>query len=742
MGICWPNYGLFSIQISCQDNNGGTDSGSSGTGTDTGDRHRNRDRYRDRSSNDNNSSSGNTNNNTNKSGTSGTSSGSSSSSSTGSSSSTSSSSSSTVQSKLKSGEVSILFTGDIRSAVDSVKIRNSDGVTKNIGGIAKIASKINTIEQSYPDSFIFDAGNFTGSTIFRTVTASNGTELKALGKAGYDAVNLGYNEFNLGSNALRQMILRGKNAQTKTSAATSTTTTTTASSTTTGTDSANTNTTGMPYIVGPGVNWDKSSGTSASRLKRILRTYGAASYQIIEKENTKVAVFGLMDEEAVNEASNGGVTFSDYLDYAQSVMKKIKKKKPDMIVCLVNCGKDETAGDGAADLAKDLSDVDVMITSGTGEELTEAVTEGNTSIVSAGTRGQYLGQLLMKKKNGNYVVKKYKLTAIKSDTSNDSTVQSVVNTGISKINSTVFKNSGFSYNTSLGTNRYTFHTAAQMGENEAEDKLGDLLADSFAYTAKRAGVDADVAFIAKGELKDTLYKGSLKTADIYNAMCTGNMSDPKGYDLVSFYLKGSELKNLAEIDASVANDMPKARLFFSGLSYTVNEHRLKLNRATDIKLISRSGETTPISSGKLYRVVCDTYFTGIMDEIMTKGHSMLQITPKDAEGNELAAGKFMPVKARNWYAVSKYIKDKGGVPSYYAKTHNRKILSNSFSPVALFKQANSFARIVYAVVLIPIVVIIGLLLFFRQRKNRRRGYSSSMFGRGRGRTKRYKSKFR
>ena len=129
----------------------------------------------------------------------------------------------------------------------------------------------------------------------------------------------------------------------------------------------------------------------------------------------------------------------------------------------------------------------------------------------------------MKKKNGNYVVKKYKLTAIKSDTSNDSTVQSVVNTGISKINSTVFKNSGFSYNTSLGTNRYTFHTAAQMGENEAEDKLGDLLADSFAYTAKRAGVDADVAFIAKGELKDTLYKGSLKTADIYNAMCTGNM---------------------------------------------------------------------------------------------------------------------------------------------------------------------------------------------------------------------------
>jgi 2',3'-cyclic-nucleotide 2'-phosphodiesterase (5'-nucleotidase family) len=577
------------------------------------------------------------------------------------------------------------------------------------------------------------------------VTASNGTELKALGKAGYDAVNLGYNEFNLGSNALRQMILRGKNAQTKTSA---TTTTTTTSSTATGTTAANTNTTGMPYIVGPGVNWDKSSGTSASRLKRILRTYGAASYKIIEKEDTKVAVFGLMDEEALNEASNGGVTFSDYLDYAKGVMSKIKKKKPDMIVCLVNCGKDETAKDGAAGLAKDLSDVDVMITSGTGEKLTEAVTEGNTTIVSAGTRGQYLGQLLMKKKSGSYVVKKYKLAAIQADTSSDSTVQSVVNSGISKINGAVFRNSGFSYNTSLGTNSYTFHTAAQMGSNAGEDKLGDLLADSFAYTAKRAGTDADVAFIARGEITDTLYKGSLKTADIYNAMCTGgSMSEPKGYDLVSFYLKGSELRNLAEIDASVANDTPKARLFFSGLSYTVNEHRLKLNRATDVKLVNRNGETSQIKSGKLYLVVCDTYFTGIMDDIMSKGHSMLQITPKDAGGNELAAGKYLAVRngtrsVKNWYAVSKYIKSRGGVPAYYSKTHNRKILSNSLSPVALFKQANSFARIVYAVVLIPIVVIIGLLLFFRQRKNRRRGYSSSMFGSGRGRTKRYKSKFR
>lgn len=88
------------------------------------------------------------------------------------------------------------------------------------------------------------------------------------------------------------------------------------------------------------------------------------------------------------------------------------------------------------------------------------------------------------------------------------------------------------------------------------------------------------------------------------------------------------------------------------------------------------------------------------------------------------------------------MKSQGSISQYYSTTHNRKNISTSFGPVALFKQANSFARIVYALILIPIVIIIGLIIFFRRRNSMKRGYSTSMFGTGRKRTKRYKSKFR
>lgn len=651
-------------------------------------------------------------------------------------------STSTTTSKLKSGEVSILFTGDINSCLDTVKSRGSSGSTTYGGGIARVAGKVSSIEQSYPDSFLFDAGNFSKGTVFQTLFDSNASELKALGSAGYDAVNLGQNEFGFGTKALQSMILKAKNAQTKT--------TTSATTTTTTTTTTDTTTTGMPYIVGPNVDWTKSTGSSAYDLQRALSKYGAASYKMITKEDTKIAVFGLMDEEAVKEASNGGVEYKDYLDYAQSTVKAIKKKKPDMIVCLANCGKNEKSTDGASKLASKVSDIDLIITSGTKEALETPTTQGDTTIVSAGSDTQYLGQLLMKKKSGKYTVKKYKLVSLTSGTAKDSATSSTVSSAISKLNSTLFSKYSLSYGGTLATNKRVFRTASTFGKEQREEPLGDLMSDAYTYASKKDGTKADVSFIAKGEVTNTLYKGSVTAGDVYNAMCTGSdISNMQGYDVVRVYLKGSELKNLAEIDASISNDMMKTRLYFSGLSYTVNEHRLKLNRATDIKLVNSKGETSPISNTKLYCVVCDMYFLNMLDDVMIKGHSMLKVEPKNSKGNAIASSKYENYalksggkKVKNWVAVSRYVKSQGSISQYYSTTHNRKNISTSFGPVALFKQANSFARIVYALILIPIVIIIGLIIFFRRRNSMKRGYSTSMFGTGRKRTKRYKSKFR
>jgi 5'-nucleotidase/UDP-sugar diphosphatase len=638
----------------------------------------------------------------------------------------------TDNNKLEDGEVSILFTSDLNSHLDRTKTR-TNGKTKTTGGIAAIATKISDINDEYNDSFVVDAGNFTTGTIFDAVTASGAYEMKALGDAGYDAVNLGVNEFGLGKTDLRKMINEAETQVGEEYAAT---------------DTEDLNTSGMPYIVGTNISWTKSTDTKSRRLKRALTNYGAEEYKIIKKEDATVAIFGLMDEAAVEEVSGGGLDFEDYKNYAQDVMKQIEDEDPDMVIALVACGSDEKISNGASNLAAAVDGIDVMVCSGTGEVSRTAVTQGNTTIVSAGENGEYLGQLLMKKSSGKYTVKKLKMNKITGSIDADTTTQAVVDSAISAVDDKIFDSYNLSYSSELANNGYDFSTADQIKTKEGDDALGDLLSDAYYWQAKHSGVDADVAFVSAGELSGTLYKGSVTPADVYNCINAKTAGNEKGYNLVKFYLTGRELKNLAEMDASFSVNTEDAKLYFKGLSYTTNKHRLKYNRSTDVMLTDQNGKKTKIDNSKLYCVVTDRYFVDNLNETMNRGLSLLSVEPKDKDGVSITDDSFTVLKsgsnnAVNWSAVSNYIKA-NGISTYYSKTHGRKNVNNSFSPVALFKQPNSFARIIYAIIIIPIVIIIGIVLFVKQRARRRRGYGASMFASGRRprRTKLYKSKFK
>ena len=105
-----------------------------------------------------------------------------------------------------------------------------------------------------------------------------------------------------------------------------------------------------------------------------------------------------------------------------------------------------------------------------------------------------------------------------------------------------------------------------------------------------------------------LHRAIITVEDVFNAYSLGiGLDGVPGYPLISVYLTGAELKTAAEIDASVSDFMPSARLYMSGLNFSFNPHRIILNKVTKVKIVDASGNEADLQDDKLYRVVCDLY---------------------------------------------------------------------------------------------------------------------------------------
>ena len=223
-----------------------------------------------------------------------------------------------------SSKVSIIFTSDMHSHLDSVKVLRNGKATQ-YGGFARVRTVAKDIEKDYPDSLMVDAGNFSMGTAYQTIFKSSASELRTMGSMGYDAVALGKNEFDFGADGLAKMIKKASS-----DVGTSTTTTTAYNTQTYQYDTTTTTTKNMPDLVCGNINWNKSLSSAslkknAKKLKRAMDKYGAEDYTVIDKNGTKIAVIGLMGKTAVKEMSDGGVKWSSYTDRAQSIVNEIER---------------------------------------------------------------------------------------------------------------------------------------------------------------------------------------------------------------------------------------------------------------------------------------------------------------------------------------------------------------------------------------------------------------------------------
>ncbi len=620
-----------------------------------------------------------------------------------------------VWAKTEPKQLDILFTHDTHSHLNSfTTIVN--GEKKEAGGFAKLKTLINEHKKVNPDTLVLDGGDFSMGTLIQTVYDTEAAELRMLGQIGCDVTTLGNHEFDYQSKGLADMLNVAKN-------------------------SGDT----VPSLVLCNVDWDamEEAGLSEGQkqIQSAFEKYQVRDYVVVQKGNIKIAVLGVFGKDALVCAPTCELVWKDPVKAAKQTVEKIKKKeKVDMIACVSHSGTWDDADKSEDEiLAKEVPDIDLIISGHTHSQLDKPIQHGNTYIVSCGEYGKNLGTISMTQKDdGRWKATSYELIPVSDEVNPDETTQAKIDALMDTVDINYLAKFGYTRKEVLAENDIEFNSLDEMGTKHEELNLGDIISDAYVYAVENSdnydGDPVDVAVVPSGTVRDTYAKGEITVESVYNSFSLGIGKDGlAGYPLISAYLTGKELKLVAEIDASISDFMTIARLYCSGLNFNFNPHRMILNKVTDCYLTGQDGKREEIQDDKLYHVVTDLYTGQMLGSVMDISYGLLSIIPKDKEGNPIEDLEEYAIIEENqelkaWVAIARYMQsfdDTDGdgianVSEYYATTHGRKVVENSRNLVQLLKNPNKFFMLMIGIITVAVLIVLLLIFFIRKVLRKRR----------------------
>ena len=600
----------------------------------------------------------------------------------------------------------VLFTHDTHSHLNSYSTI-VNGKQKEVGGFARIKTLIDEKKKENPDTLILDGGDFSMGTLIQTVYTTEAAELRMLGYLGCDVTTFGNHEFDYRSGGLADMLTTAKNSGET-----------------------------VPKLVVCNVDWDAMEKEGLSKgqkqIESAFETYGVKDYVVIQKGGVKIAVLGVFGKDALECAPTCELEFKDPVESAKNTVEEIKKKEDvDMIACVSHSGtwEDEKVSEDET-LAKEVPDIDLIISGHTHTQLDQPIRHGNTYIVSCGEYGRNLGSISMtQKKDKRWKMNTYKLIPVTKNVKSDQAAQKQIDKFMDTVDTNYLVNFGYTKDQVLAENDIKFNSLGEMETKHEELNLGDIISDAYVYAVENSegydGRPVDVAVVPSGTVRDTYTKGDITVEKVYNSFSLGIGKDGlAGYPLITAYLTGKELKLVAEVDASVSDYMTTARLYCSGMNFTYNPHRMILNKVTDCYL-TKDGKREEIQDDKLYKVVTDLYTGQMLGSVTDVSYGLLKIEPKDKNGKLLknledeaiTDGK---TELKAWVAIARYMQsfeDTDGdgianVSDYYSTTHGRKVVEDSRNIADLLKHPNKFAGMIVGIcagLLFLIIVIIWLI---------------------------------
>lgn len=615
-------------------------------------------------------------------------------------------------------ELDVMFLHDTHSHVNEF-LTVENGKSQMMGGFAKLKTLINEQKKENPNTLLLDAGDFSMGTLIQVLYEEEAAEIRMLGNLGMDVTTLGNHEFDYRSRGLANML-----------------------------EAAVQSGDPLPEMVLCNVDWEAMEEAGLTEEQQMLADafarYDVKEYVVLEKGNVRIAVTGLFGLDSLDCAPTCALLFKDPVEAAKETVAEIQENEDvDMIVCVSHSGTTEDPDKSEDEiLAREVPEIDLIISGHSHTKLEEAIVYGDTYIVSTGEYGKYLGSLSMtQKENGRWELADYALLRIDDSVEKNRETQEKIDELMAKVDSNYLQQFGYTKDQVLCTNEVEFAENDDAYNLHTDVNLGSIMADSYTYAVEHMpdfdGRPVDVTVVPAGVIRDTFPLGNITTENVYHTFSLGIGEDQiPGYPLISVYLTGAELKTAAEVDASISDLMPAARLYTDGLCWNYNPNRMILNKVTDVYLRNGQGERVELEDDKLYRVVTDYYTSQMLGGVTDLSYGLLSLVPKTADGTPIENYADAIVKTegrefKTWVAIAQYMESFedtdgdgiGNVPEMYSMEEGRKVAENSKKIGDLLKNPNKFffaiVGILAAIILIFVLLIVCIVKIIRRRKNKR-----------------------
>ncbi len=594
-------------------------------------------------------------------------------------------------------QVTILFTHDMHSHL----LPANDESGSSYGGYARLMTAIRQEKATAPNALLVDGGDFSMGSLFQTAYATDALELRIMGAMGYDVATFGNHEFDYRPAGLAGML-----------------------------NAAVASGEPLPALVEanyrPPKLGESGYGADAEAVWSAWQNYGVQDYTVVQRDGVNFAVFGITGQDSHECAPLSGFVLQDPAQTAQAIVEQIEAEvpQPRVVVCLSHSGTSTDAKKSEDEqLAKAVDGIDVIVSAHSHTTLHQPLKIDDTYIVSCGEYSKNLGVLQLSFTAEGLRLDDYRLVAINDSMEEDPAIAARVEQYKGLVEESYLSRFGLGFDQVLAHNPVAFESQNEMYENHHESPLGNLIADSYRWAVQQAEgesyIPVDFALTAAGVVRESLPQGDVTVSDVFNVSSLGSGADGlAGYPLVSVYITGKDLKNAFEVDASVQPLMSAAQLYFAGMEFEYNPHRMIFNKVTSCAQVLEDGTRLPIKDDRLYRVVTGLYCGQMLGAVNGKSFGILSITPRDAQGNpvenldDYILHDSDGSEVKEWYALAGYLQQMGSVESRYAAPEGRKVANPSWSPAALLAGANwlTIAVVVVLVVLAAAVVLVVLLV--------------------------------
>lgn len=261
--------------------------------------------------------------------------------------------------------IQILFTNDIHSSADYLSLAALTERERERAGRNGIPT------------LLLDAGDIAMGTVFHTLYAREAFEYNVMSLMGYDAVTSGNHDFDFGVSAFLKMLSSLKKSY---------------SLSTSGT------------LNGSNTSFLVSNLAFLSEKENLILKKLTAPYKIVGRGGIKSAVIGVMGENSFSCVSRSdSLLFFPAIPVVDSLVKEIGRcEDVDFTIVISHggtMGKNPSKSEDAL-LAAKVPGIDLIISGHDHDLLHAPIMIGHTPVVTSGAMGDYLGKIVLQKRDG------------------------------------------------------------------------------------------------------------------------------------------------------------------------------------------------------------------------------------------------------------------------------------------------------------------------------------------------------